>query len=232
MSLPAEALLATAIVVVPAKGRSCLLCAIYASVEVLGNQKLLIRGFFVCSQQAGEEVIETVMATPKKEQAVAELTALVQESSSVVLADYRGLTMKDFNELRARLRPEQVEFHVVKNTLLRRASSGTALSELAEALEGPTAIAVSLGDSVAGPRLLNQYIRDSRSPMTIKSGVVDGTAYDGGAIEQIAKLPPRDQMIAQVLGGLQAPIANLAGTLQTMLGSLVWTLTGIAEQKA
>ncbi|MCC6485461.1 MAG: 50S ribosomal protein L10 [Armatimonadetes bacterium] len=172
------------------------------------------------------------MATPKKEQAVAELTALVQESSSVVLADYRGLTMKDFNELRARLRPEQVEFHVVKNTLLRRASSGTALSELAEALEGPTAIAVSLGDSVAGPRLLNQYIRDSRSPMTIKSGVVDGTAYDGGAIEQIAKLPPRDQMIAQVLGGLQAPIANLAGTLQTMLGSLVWTLTGIAEQKA
>ncbi len=172
------------------------------------------------------------MATPRKEQSVAELSELVQEAKSVVLTDYRGLTMKDFNDLRARLRPEQIQFHVVKNTLLRRASSGTALAELADGLEGPTAAAFSMNDSVAGARILTQWIRDSRSPMTIKSGVIEGAAYNSDAIGQIAKLPPRDQMIAQVLGSLQAPITNLAGTMQTMLSSLVWTLSGIAEQKA
>lgn len=172
------------------------------------------------------------MATPRKEENVARLAELVRSSKAVVLADYRGLTMKDFNALRAKLRPENVVFTVVKNTLLRRAAEGTSLADIVQALEGPTAAAFGTGDSIAPARLLADYIREARSPMTIKSGVVEGVAYDAAQVAALAKLPPRDVLIAQVVGGLQAPISGLAGTLQTMLGSLVWTLQGVADQKA
>jgi len=163
---------------------------------------------------------------------VQEMADLLSSAKSVVLTDYRGLSMKDFDALRAKLRPEGVRFHVVKNTLLRRAAEGTPLSELAAGLEGPTAAAIGLQDSVAPARLLAEYIKEARSPMTIKSGVVEGTAYDGAAIEQIAKMPPREQLLAMMVGGLQAPIANLAGTLQQVLGSVVWTLQAVADQRA
>ncbi len=172
------------------------------------------------------------MATPKKEENVARLAELISSSKAVVLGDYRGLTMKDFNVLRAKMRPENVVFTVVKNTLLRRAAEGTSLADIVQGLEGPTAVAFGTEDSIAPARLLADYIREARSPMTIKSGVVEGVAYDAAQVAALAKLPPRDVLIAQVVGGLQAPIAGLAGTLQTMLGSLVWTLQGVADQKA
>ena len=172
------------------------------------------------------------MATPRKEENVARLAELVRSSKAVVLADYRGLTMKDFNALRAKLRPENVVFTVVKNTLLRRAAEGTSLADIVQALEGPTAAAFGTEDSIAPARLLADYIREARSPMTIKSGVVEGVAYDAAQVTALAKLPPREVLIAQVVGGLQAPISGLAGTLQTMLVSLVWTLQGVADQKA
>lgn len=171
------------------------------------------------------------MATPKKEENVAQLAELVRSSKAVVLADYRGLTMKDFNSLRAKLRPEGVVFRVIKNTLLRRAAEGTSLGDLVQTLEGPTAAAFGLEDAIAPARLLTDFIREARSPMAIKSGVVDGTAYDAAQVSALARLPGKEVLIAQVVGGLQAPIAGLAGTLQTMLGSLVWTLQSVADQK-
>lgn len=181
----------------------------------------------------GKEVRQnSKMATPKKQETVRELSEMLAASKSVILTDFRGLSMKDFNELRSRLRPEQVTFRVVKNTLLRRAAEGTPLAELVENLEGPTAVAFGLGDSVAPARLLADFIKETRSPLTIRSGVVEGKPCSAEAVTQIAKLPPREQMIAQVLGGLQAPLANLAGTLQQLIGSVVWTLQGVAEKKA
>ncbi|MEI6915218.1 MAG: 50S ribosomal protein L10 [Armatimonadota bacterium] len=173
------------------------------------------------------------MPTQKKEQKVADLAELLQNSKSVILTDYRGLTMKDFNSVRAKLRPEKVYFHVIKNTLLRRAAEGSPLGDLTATLEGTTAAAFSLEDSVAGPRLLTEWIKESRNQqLMIKCGVIDGNPYSGEAVTQIAKLPPKNQMIAQLLGSLQSPITNLAGTMQSMISGLVWTLSGIAEQKS
>jgi len=171
------------------------------------------------------------MPTPKKEKTIEELTELVTSAKSVILTDFRGLTMKDVTALRARLRPEQVVFRVVKNTLLRRAAQGQPLSELAEKTEGPTAAVFGLQDSVAPARLLTTFIRESRSPLQIKSGVIDGQCYDAAAVSQIAKLPGREVLLSMVVGGLQGPMANLAGTMQTMVGSLVWALQAVADQK-
>lgn len=172
------------------------------------------------------------MATPQKEKTVDSLVNLVKTSQSVILTDYRGLKMQDINALRAKLRPENVVFRVIKNTLLRRAAEGMPLADLVKTLEGPTAAVFGLNDSIAPARLLADYIKTTRSPLQVKSGLIDGQIYDAAQVAAIAKLPGRDVMLAQLVGGLQAPIANLAGTMQTMLGSLVWTLQGIADQKA
>lgn len=172
------------------------------------------------------------MATPKKEQSVSEIAELLKSSKAIILTDYRGMTMKDVDTLRTKLRPEKAVFRIVKNTLFRRAAEGTSFSQVDALLEGPTAAIFGLEDSVSPARLVADYVRETKGLIQIKGGVIEGQPCDAAAVAAIAKLPPRDTLIAQVVGGLQAPIAGLAGTLQTMLGSLVWTLQGVADQKA
>lgn len=172
------------------------------------------------------------MPTPRKESTVAELNELLMKSKSIVFTDYRGMKMKDVDTLRAKLRPQSVVFKVIKNTLFKRAAEGTPFAEVADLLDGPTAGAFGLDDSIAPARLIADYVRESRGLITVKSGVVDGQPYSAEQIAVIAKLPGRDMLVAQLIGGLQAPVAGLAGTLQMIVGSLVWTLQSIADQKA
>lgn len=172
------------------------------------------------------------MPTPKKEATIAELSALLTSCKSVVFTDYRGMTMKDVDTLRAKLRPESVTFRVIKNTLFKRAAEGTQFAEVADQLDGPTAGAFGLSDSIAPARLISDYVRESRGLIKVKSGVIDGQPCSAEDVALIAKLPGREVLVAQFIGGLQAPVANLAGTLQMLVGSLVWTLQSIADQKA
>lgn len=172
------------------------------------------------------------MPTVKKEENIAMLQEMLGKSRSLILTEYKGLTMKNVDELRGKLRPEQVVFKVVKNTLLKRAIAGTEYEPLSDLLEGPTAAVFGLGDAVIPAKLMSEYAKTSKGAVTIKGGVIDGMVCDVDQVSQIAKLPSREVLLAQVVGGLQSPITNLAGTLQTMISSLVWTLQGVADQKS
>ena len=122
--------------------------------------------------------------------------------------------------MRRKLREANVDYTVYKNTLVKRAIEGTEFAPLAEALEGPSAIAISKEDATAPARVLNGIIKENQK-MEFKAGVVEGTFYDKAGIEQVALIPGREELLAEFLGSIQSPV-----------GKFVRTLAAIADQKA
>lgn len=163
-----------------------------------------------------------------KEKAIQEMADLVERSSGAILTDYRGLTVAEITELRKRLRETEAEYHVVKNTLFKRAvDSGQSLNAF---LEGPTAIAFALKDPVAPTKVLLDFIREKRKA-SVKVGWIDGRVFNEEQLTALSKLPPREVLIAQVVGGIQAPITGLVGTLQGIISNFVYTLQAVADKK-
>jgi len=153
---------------------------------------------------------------------------LVGRSSGAILTDYRGLTVAEITELRKRLRDTEAEYHVVKNTLFKRAlTDGESLNTF---LEGPTAIAFALKDPVAPTKVLLDFIREKRKA-SVKAGWIDGRLFNEEQLTALSKLPPRDFLIAQVIGGIQAPITGLVGTLNGIITNFVYTLQAIADKQ-
>jgi large subunit ribosomal protein L10 len=167
---------------------------------------------------------------PEKVQAVVELRELLA-ASAIILADYQGLDVKGISELRKKLREAGTGCRVVKNTLFKLAASDTAAAPLAEALVGPTAIMYTDDDPVAAAKALKDFGKAVK-PVHVKSGLVDGHVLDAAQLEELAMIPPKQQLYAMVVGGLQSPITKLVGTLQSMIGRLAMTLQGVAEKKA
>jgi len=167
--------------------------------------------------------------TAEKEQVIQELADLVGRSKGAILTDYRGFTVSEITELRKRLREHGAEYHVVKNTLFKRAIQEDGDS-LAPYLEGPTAIAFALEDPVAPAKALLDFIREKRKG-TVKAGFIEGQVYTEPQVDALSKLPPRDLMIAQAIGGIQAPLSNFVGTLNGILGEFVRTLQAIADKQ-
>ncbi len=166
----------------------------------------------------------------EKVQAVAELKDLLNVST-LILADYQGLNVKAVNELRSKLRLAGGGFKVVKNTLLNLASVDTPLADLMQDMKGPTAVAFTDGDPVGAAKVLQEYAKGPKS-IKVKAGVVDGHVVDAAQVEALAKIPPKEMLYAMVVGGLQAPITGLVGTLQQLTAQLVFTLQGVADKKA
>ena len=146
------------------------------------------------------------MKKEDKERVVAELTELLRTSPSLMVADYRGLTMPQIDELRGRLLEHGARFAVVKNTLTRRAAEAAGADALLALLEGPTAIAFlqSDGDPVAVAKALADSARDTRV-LAIRGGILDGRPVEAGQLEELAKLPPEEVLRGQVLGAVTAP---------------------------
>lgn len=167
-----------------------------------------------------------------KVQEVESLRALIDSTSTAILTDYRGLNVKDMFALRRRLRESGTTFRVVKNTLFKRAASGTPLENLVADLEGPTAVAATDEDPVAAAKALFAYIREKRSPLTVKGAVVDGQVVDANSVQALSTLPGKQQLLAMVVGGLQGPIVGLTGTLNMLIGQAVMTLQAVADQKS
>ncbi len=161
---------------------------------------------------------------------VAEIRGLLQ-SGTVILTDYQGLDLKGLSALRKKLREAGGGYRVVKNTLFTLAAKDTAAAPLAEGLAGPTAMVYSDTDPVAAAKALQEFGKGPRH-VVVKAGLVDGTIYDAKQIDALASIPPKEQLYAMVVGGLQSPITNLVGTLNSMLGQLVMTLQAISDQKA
>ena len=154
----------------------------------------------------------------QKKQAVAELSEKIKQSCSGVLVNYKGINVADDTKLRADLRKAGVDYKVVKNTLIARASEDAGLSGLDEFLNGTTAIALSADDYVAPAKILSQFADGSNS-FEIKTGFIDGKIVSLDEIKALAKLPSREVLIATVLGTMNAPIAAFARAIQAIADS-------------
>lgn len=171
------------------------------------------------------------MATAKKVETVAQIVDWLRRAQVTVLTEYRGLTVAELTRLRRQLRDVGVEYHVVKNTLARRAASELGLDgALAEVLNGPTALAIGFSDQVSAARALSEYIRTTRGPMRIKGAILDGRFLDAAAVEELANLPPLEVLRAQAAGAIQGPLAALVGTLESALRTLLYAFEQRVEQ--
>ncbi|MMZ62333.1 50S ribosomal protein L10 [compost metagenome] len=144
-----------------------------------------------------------------KQDAVNVVTAKLRESATTVIADYRGLNVSQVTELRKQLREAGVEFQVLKNSLVRRATAAAELTELNEVLTGPTAIAFSSDDAVAPAKILNDYAKKNEA-LKLKGGVVEGRVVGVDQIKALAELPSREGLLSMLLSVLQAPVRNFA----------------------
>lgn len=174
------------------------------------------------------------MPTQQKEELVTEIADTLRNSQAAIFADYRGLTVAQVSDLRKKLRDADAQFAVVKNTLFKRATEGIIPPDpqLDETLNGPTAVAFAMKDPVSTAKVLADYIRDNRNtPLALKGGVVGGRFYTSDQVNALSKVPPRDVLIAQMLGSLQSPISGLVGTLNGIVSNFVFTLQAVADKK-
>ncbi|AWB46147.1 50S ribosomal protein L10 [Paenibacillus sp. CAA11] len=144
-----------------------------------------------------------------KQEAVDVVTSKLKESPTTVVADYRGLNVAQVTELRKQLREAGVEFQVLKNSLVRRATAAAELTELDEVLSGPTAIAFSGDDAVAPAKILNDFAKKNEA-LKLKGGVVEGRVVGVDQIKALAELPSREGLLSMLLSVLQAPMRNIA----------------------
>ena len=147
-----------------------------------------------------------------KKPIVEEISANIKDAQSVVLVDYRGLTVDEDTRLRKELRENNIKYKVYKNTFMNFAFKGTDFEGLAPYLEGPSAIAISTEDATAPARVLSKFAKTADA-LEIKAGVVEGKVYDAKDIEQIAKVPSREELLSKMLGSLKSPISNFARVL-------------------
>jgi large subunit ribosomal protein L10 len=160
----------------------------------------------------------------QKLQQVEVLTEKLQKAKVAVLTDYRGLTVSQMQELRGKLRTGNVEYRVVKNTLARRAADAAGYPALESELKGPIAIAFGYEDLSLPPRLINEFVRTTRLKLEVVGGLVEGRVFNREQVRQLADLPSREVLLAQLLGTLQSPVGQLVGIMQTPLQQLVGML--------
>ncbi|RCW41288.1 50S ribosomal protein L10 [Paenibacillus prosopidis] len=145
----------------------------------------------------------------EKQEAVAVIAAKIAESSSTVVADYRGLNVAQVTELRKQLREAGIDFQVLKNSLVRRATEGTDYVELNNILTGPTAVAFSKNDAVAAAKILNDFAKKNDA-LKLKGGIVEGKVVSMEEVKALAELPSREGLLSMLLSVLQAPMRNFA----------------------
>jgi len=178
---------------------------------------------------AQEYVIEPASAKVDIVEDLKELNGITQ---AWILTDYRGLSVAELTDLRKKLRAVNAEFRVVKNTLFKLSAGATLpVAEMDQLLTGPTAIGFAKGDPVGAAKVLMDYAKDHKA-ISIKAGVLSGKIYDVKGVEALSKTPPREVLIAQMMGSLNAPITGLVGTLNGILSNFVFTVQAIADQKA
>ena len=156
-----------------------------------------------------------MLTRAQKEEQVAELKEKFSQAKSIYVADFRGLQVKEADELRRRLRSEgagEFEYRVAKNSVLKRASTDSKMEGIAPHFEGPTAIALSYGDPIGLAKILSEFSK-SHEVFEIKGGVVDGEVVDSRQIAELAKLPSLDALRGMIIGLLSAPATKLVRLL-------------------
>jgi len=165
----------------------------------------------------------------KKEELVARYAEALSHSKAVFITDYRGLSVADIQALRAKLREAQGGYMVVKNTLAQIALKQVGLPVPEQLLNGPVAVGFAYNDVVAVAKLLTEYARDTKV-LQVKGGIVEGKVLDGAQVSAVADLPPREVLMAQLLGLIQQPAARLVGVLNAAGGKLAATIKAYADK--
>jgi len=147
-----------------------------------------------------------------KKPIVEEISAGIKDAKSVVLVDYRGLTVEQDTKLRKELRENGVVYKVYKNTMMNFAFQGTEFEGLAPYLEGPSAMAYSNEDATAPARILCNFAKTA-DKLEVKGGVVEGTVYDAEGIKAVSAIPSREVLLGRLFGSMQSPITNMARVL-------------------
>jgi len=151
----------------------------------------------------------------QKQAVINEIKGKFDKAASVVLINARGLTVEQDTELRKKLREAGTDYKVYKNTMLTFAVDGTKYAGLKDYLKGPTTVAVSYGDPTTAPRLINGELKKLQK-ISFKAGVLDGVLYDTEAMAAVAGIPPRDELLAKLLGSLKSPIASFARVINAV----------------
>ena len=171
------------------------------------------------------------MKLDQKKQIVKDLNEKFSRSKIVILTDYKGLDVAEMNDLRRKLREAEIEYKVVKNTLLIRASEETDAALIKDDFTGPSAVALSYSDTIAPAKVLTDFTK-SYQKLEIKVGVMNGRVLDLSTITTLANLPPREVVLSQLLSTLNSVPASLLRTINGIPQSLLNVLQAIKEQKA
>ncbi len=166
-----------------------------------------------------------------KKVVVEQIKEMIQNSKSVVFVKFEKLTVAEDTELRREFRKNNVEYKVLKNTLIKRAFNDLGITAFDEDLNGPTSVAFG-SDETGASKVIIDAVKKYDGKVSVKSAFVDGGRVDVNGVKELATMPSKEELVAKMLGSLQAPIRNFAGVLSAMPRSLVIALNAIAEKKA
>ena len=170
------------------------------------------------------------MPTEAKREAVVDLAERLGRASIVIATDFSGLSVNQMTELRHRLREQGVEYKVVKNRIAALAADQSGVSVFRGILEGATGVVLGYGEPVTAAKIVDEYVKQTRSEMKIRKGVMDGALLTEAQVSAIAALPPKDQLLANLLGQLNAPITGLVNVMSGTVRGLAIVLQRRAEQ--
>lgn len=165
-----------------------------------------------------------------KQAVIDDLHGKLSEASAFYLTDFTGMNVKQMTEFRARLRKEGVEYVVVKNTLAQRALTDLELPDVAGFFSGPTGLVISR-DPVAAARIISDFAREFDNKPAVKYGVVERKEVGPEQVKQLAGLPPKEVLLAQLAGGLNAPTTRLAGGLQNILSGFIRAVDALRQER-
>ncbi len=166
-----------------------------------------------------------------KKAVVEEIVSKIKAAKSVVFVDYNKLTVAEVSELRNKCREAGCEYKVYKNTLVRKAFNDLGFNQFDEALNGPTAVAFS-ADEVTAAKLMTKAAKDYDGKIVLKCAFSDNAYVDKKGVEALATMPSKEELIAKMLGSMQAPLSNFAGVLGNLVSGIVRVLARVAESKA
>ncbi len=179
------------------------------------------------------------MATQRKIDAVAELKERLAKATIIVSTNYRGLRVKEMDDLRRKLREGGLDVRVVKNTLLRRAAEEAGEPEIVRIIEGPTALAISYGDVIEASKAIAAYAQGAPATFAVRGGYMDGSVLTANDLRDLVRIPPRPVLIAQFMGQMQSPLATFVGLMDSplreltgLVQSLLSELPGLIEARA
>jgi len=204
------------------------------AILVVGCLLLVVRIFgcqlLTTNRSEGRCYQRVPITKEKKEEILSELKEKFEGSTVSIFADFRSLNVSEATKLRRKLREAGCELKVAKNTLTGLITKRLGVEGVEQYLEGPVAIAFGK-DPVAPAKILVDFIRETKK-MDIKAGILEGKVIDAKGIKNLADLPPREVLLAKILGSMQTPLYGFAGVLQGTIRSFVYTLEAVRQQRA